>query len=111
MVDEYLHDVWVDAVKIIESLQPAKPVLGHFEHKFQDYVTFEEERIMKNLEGIRYNVDALDTVSAVTGPGRLENVRLSNNVSFSRFPDMLSAYFPVTVSFTPTRPSTIPNCH
>lgn len=76
VVDEYLHKVWVDAAKIFESLQPAKPVLEHLEHKFQNYITFEEERIMKNLDGIKYNVDALDTVLAVAGPGRLENVSM-----------------------------------
>ena len=36
---------------------------------------------MKNLEGIKYNIDALDTVAAVTGPGRLENVRSRKEAS------------------------------
>lgn len=73
LVDDYLYKIWVDAAKIFESLRPAKPVLGNYEHKFQDYVKHEEDRIMRNLEGIKYNVDALDTVAAVVGPGRLEN--------------------------------------
>lgn len=74
MVDDYLNNVWVDGAKILESLQPAKAILAHLEHKFAGYVAFEEGRIHKNLEGVRYNIDAVDTVVTMTGPGRLENV-------------------------------------
>ena len=42
------------------------------EHKFKDYTTHEEERLAKNLEGIRYNIDVIETVATVTGPGRFE---------------------------------------
>lgn len=74
LVDAYLHNVWVEGAKIIESLQPAKAMLSQLEHRFNEYTLAEEERILKNLEGIRYNIDALDTVATVTGPGRFEKV-------------------------------------
>jgi hypothetical protein len=74
LVDEYLHKVWKDGVTIIESLQPAETRLSQLEHKFKEYTSIEEERLLKNLEGIQYNIDALDTVATVTGPGRFETV-------------------------------------
>lgn len=35
----------------------------------------EEKRIQKNLEAIKFDIDAISTVSLITGPGRIERVR------------------------------------
>ncbi|GJE98690.1 hypothetical protein PsYK624_149250 [Phanerochaete sordida] len=72
LIDSYLHQVWTDGVKIVESLQPAIPVVRHFEHKFLAYFSLEERRIRENLEGIDYNLDAVETITTVVGPGRIE---------------------------------------
>lgn len=48
------------------------------QYKFQAYMDHEEERITKNLEAIHYDIDALDTVYVVAGPGRIEKVRIIN---------------------------------
>lgn len=44
--------------------------------KFSSYVSAEEARLRKNLESVAYNIDAVDTLGIVTGPGRLEKVCL-----------------------------------
>ncbi|THH27686.1 hypothetical protein EUX98_g6507 [Antrodiella citrinella] len=41
--------------------------------EFQPYISHEEDRMKVNLTIIKYSIDALDTVYAVTGPGNLEN--------------------------------------
>ncbi len=42
--------------------------------KFQAYMDFEDERLTKNLEEFKYDIDELDTVYIILGPGRLEKV-------------------------------------
>ncbi|PSS05479.1 hypothetical protein PHLCEN_2v3761 [Hermanssonia centrifuga] len=69
--DYYLSNVWPVAFELTQSLRPAN-VAEHIEDKFQTYADFEEERIRKNLEDIRFDIDALDTVYVVAGPGRIE---------------------------------------
>ena len=73
-VDYYLRSVWPVAFELTQSLRPAN-VSEHIEDKFAAFAEFEEERIRKNLEDIHYDIDALDTVYVVSGPGRIEKVR------------------------------------
>ena len=44
--------------------------------KFKEYVQFEEDRLRKNLTAIKYDIDALETVYGVIGPGRVEKVHI-----------------------------------
>lgn len=71
--DYYLKNVWPVAYELIKSFRPAN-VPDHVEAKFQEYADYEESRIRKNLEDIRFDIDALDTVYVVAGPGRIEKV-------------------------------------
>src|ERR1700753_2491446 len=48
--------------------------------KFQDYDDSELLRIQANLEGIKYDIDDLDTVRLVVGPGRIEKVLIGRTV-------------------------------
>ena len=72
-VDYYLRAVWPVAFELAQSLRPAN-VAEHIEDKFQAFADFEERRIRQNLEDIRFDIDALDTVYVVAGPGRIEKV-------------------------------------
>lgn len=72
--DHYLQHVWPVAYELVKSLHPTS-VPEHIESKFQAYVDFEEERIRRNLADINFDIDALDTVYVVAGPGRIEKVR------------------------------------
>ncbi|KAI0331154.1 hypothetical protein GY45DRAFT_1276344 [Cubamyces sp. BRFM 1775] len=40
--------------------------------RFQSYVDSEEQRIREGLETVRYDIDAMDTLTLITGPGRIE---------------------------------------
>lgn len=71
--DYYLQHVWPVAYELVKALHPAS-VPEHIESKFQAYVDFEEERIRRNLADIKFDIDALDTVYVVAGPGRIEKV-------------------------------------
>jgi hypothetical protein len=42
--------------------------------KIQPYLDAEEARMSKNLECLDYNLDSMDAVASVTGPGRIEKV-------------------------------------
>jgi hypothetical protein len=72
--DYYLRNVWPVAFKLTKGFRPAN-IPEHIEAKFQSFADLEEERIKQNLDGIRFDIDALDTVYVVAGPGRIEKVR------------------------------------
>lgn len=74
-VDYYLRTVWPVAFELTQSLR-SPDVAEHIEDKFSAFAQYEEERMMKNLEDIRFDIDALDTVYVVAGPGRIEKVSL-----------------------------------
>ncbi len=75
-VDYYLSKVWKVGVEMTKSLRAPSNVPDNLEGRFKAYVDYEEDRIRKNLEDIRYDIDALDTVYVVAGPGRIEKVSL-----------------------------------
>lgn len=72
--DYYLDRVWPYAAELLFALR--KRDLPDLEYKFQPYIEKEEERIRNNLKEIRYDIDALDSVHVVAGPGRIETVRV-----------------------------------
>ncbi|KAH8097003.1 hypothetical protein BXZ70DRAFT_943874 [Cristinia sonorae] len=74
--DDYLGEVWPFVAELTTSLKAPQlnsKTVTELTNKFAPYVEQEEQRIWSNLQIIKYNLDALDTVSAVTGTGRLEN--------------------------------------
>ena len=72
-VDYYLRTVWPAAFELTQSLRPATAP-ENLEDRFSDFTKHEEERIRKNLAAIRFDIDAIDTVYVVAGPGRIEKV-------------------------------------
>lgn len=71
--DYYLKTIWPVAFELIKSFRPAN-IAEHVQAKFTAYTEYEENRIRNNLEDIRFDIDALDTVYVVAGPGRIEKV-------------------------------------
>ena len=45
------------------------------QERFKSYVEAEEEWLHEGLETVRYDINAMDTLLLVTGPGRIEKVR------------------------------------
>ena len=73
--DYYLSCVFTFVSQIICGIQFPNEVEAHLADKFTAYVEYEEERIRKNLELIRYDIDALDTIPAIIG-GKIEKVKI-----------------------------------
>lgn len=73
--DKYLRVTWPIASEFFKSFgAPAVKIPDYVEEKFKEYVQYEEDRIRKNLAGIKYDIDALETVYGIVGPGRVEKV-------------------------------------
>ena len=71
--DYYLRNVWPVAFELVRAFRPAN-IAEHIEAKFQPFADLEEERMRRNLADISFDIDALDTVYVVAGPGRIEKV-------------------------------------
>lgn len=82
-VDDYFGTTWWWVGALIMGLpqddvmndQPSTTSID----RFQEYIDWEEQRISENLQKIKYNIDASDTLFLVLGPGRLEKVRVCNS--------------------------------
>ena len=46
----------------------------YLEERFRSYVETEEERLRDGLETVKYAIDGMDTLSLITGQGRIEKV-------------------------------------
>ncbi|THH29238.1 hypothetical protein EUX98_g4953 [Antrodiella citrinella] len=69
--DYYLSLVYKFVAQITMGLTYPNEVPEHVAEKFTPYVEYEEQRLRKNLELIKHDIDALDTVHVVAG-GRIE---------------------------------------
>ena len=76
-VDKYLQTVWQKIATLTMSFVGANQPDSLYE-RFKSYVEAEEQRLRQGLETVRYDVDAMDTLLLVTGPGRIEKVILSS---------------------------------
>ena len=72
-VDTYLHTVWTGISELTTSIDPYYAPES-LREKFQSYIDNEERRLREGLEAVRYDIDAMDTLVLVTGPGRIEKV-------------------------------------
>ena len=69
----YIRDIYPRCIELANSLEP----WGDFPNlveKFQEFDDAENERLRKNLEDIKYDIDDLDTLLLIAGPGRAEKV-------------------------------------
>ncbi|KAI0826090.1 hypothetical protein BC629DRAFT_47848 [Irpex lacteus] len=72
-VDYYLRMTWPISSQLTKSLSsPLTSIPESHEEKFKEYVQFEEDRLRNNLVRIKYDIDAVETVYGVMGPGRIE---------------------------------------
>jgi hypothetical protein len=80
-VHEYFtHDTFNRIELLLRSTKPAShdirgdPQLMKLTGAYTD---FEEERLEERLKGVAYEIDAVSTVSLLTGPGKIEKVSAS----------------------------------
>ena len=76
MVNRYLCDSsMVRTEQLLRSVAPYRGINDtDLREKTQEYVLQEEARIKANLESIKYDIDAPNTLALITGPGRIEKV-------------------------------------
>lgn len=76
-VDNYFNIWWWCAFLLLGMPEHGRPEAEFSTppDRFQEYIDLEEQRIRGNLEKIKYDIDASDTLSLVLGSGRLEKVR------------------------------------
>ena len=72
--DNYLAVVWRFVAQITESLQAPEIDAAVVAETFSAHTELEQKRISDNLQAIHYQIDGLDTLHVVIGPGRMENV-------------------------------------
>ena len=72
-VNEYVATVWTNVIVFVQSIQRDEGT-EELKSKFESYVTAEEERLQRNFEDIKYDIDSYDTVQLIAGEGRAEMV-------------------------------------
>ncbi|KAJ6560408.1 hypothetical protein B0H19DRAFT_1147563 [Mycena capillaripes] len=74
-VNKYLDAIYHGVTTLHSALNPCY-INESLQEKFNDYVEAEETRLRGNLEAVSYDIDALNTLYLVTGPGRIERYLL-----------------------------------
>lgn len=72
-VHDYIESVYRPIMTLIVSVNVV-PIDGALHTRFKSYMEAEEMRLKRNLEAVKFDIDALDTLSLVTGPGSIEKV-------------------------------------
>ena len=72
-IDQYLAGTWQILYEVIAAVE-YRTVPDGLRARFASYVKAEEKRLQANLNDIRYDIDELDALNLVTGPGRIERV-------------------------------------
>ncbi|RPD54176.1 hypothetical protein L227DRAFT_580748 [Lentinus tigrinus ALCF2SS1-6] len=70
-VDQYLRAVWRKICTLTSSLVTTT-YPDSLRDRFSTYVESEEQRLREGLETVKYDIDAMDTLSLIMGPGRVE---------------------------------------
>jgi hypothetical protein len=74
-VDDYFWSVW-EPVHTLTAAAPLPDDVGSVD-KFTLYLESEEARLIKYLQRVHYVIDGVDTLTMITGRGRIEKVRIN----------------------------------
>ena len=72
-VNGYLLQIY-EPVTTLQCSVNACPSNDALRARFKIYVDSEEERLTANLQAVNYDIDEMDTLALVTGPGRIDKV-------------------------------------
>lgn len=76
IADGYLADSTFTKVDLLlRSVTPTNTYDLDLDQKMQPYVLEEEKRLEHNLQSVAWEIDDANTLSLITGPGRIERVR------------------------------------
>ena len=73
-VNEYIGKAWEEVTIFARSIKWERGTEDVAE-KFRSHVAAEEERLQKNFEDFKYDIDSYDSVSLISGHGRIETVQ------------------------------------
>jgi hypothetical protein len=71
--DNYFTSVWKYVHTLTAAVTPLQPDSGNL-GKFKSYLEAEEARLSTNLKAVDYVIDDTDTLTLLTGVGRIEKV-------------------------------------
>ena len=71
--DNYFASVWKYVHTLTAAVTPLRPDSGNLE-KFKSHLKAEEARLSTNLKAVEYVIDGTDTLTLLTGVGRIEKV-------------------------------------
>ena len=69
----YFTNVWIPVHELVAAVLSLGPVEDDLE-KFKSHVEAEEARLANNLRAVDYIIDGTDTLTLITGVGRIEKV-------------------------------------
>ena len=80
-VDNYLQCVWQIVHTLTAAVTPLPPDPGlSGVDKFKSYLEAEEARLSTNLKAVAYTIDDTDTLTLITGVGRIEKVSATQHI-------------------------------
>jgi hypothetical protein len=75
--DNYFTFAWKIVHTLTAAVTPLKPELASGTNnleRFKTYLEEEETRLSTRLKAVDYNIDGTDTLTLITGAGRIEKV-------------------------------------
>ena len=72
-IDQYFSSVWKQVHKLTAAV-PSPLYLTFDPEIFAPYLEAEETRLSATLKAVKYIIDGTDTLSLITGVGRIEKV-------------------------------------
>lgn len=95
VVDAYFSDpVFLKLDLLIRSVVPTVNHDTELERRMSSYVEQEEHRMERNLTDVEFDIDDQNTLSLITGPGRIERVRENASHSYPGLQSWSSISFP-----------------
>jgi hypothetical protein len=79
-IDDYFTYVWEPIHTLTAAVLKLPPGPNNPE-KFKSYLEAEEARLGENLKAVDYTIDGTDTLTLITGVGRIEKVSQPNALS------------------------------
>jgi hypothetical protein len=76
-IDDYFTYVWKPVHTLTAATFHLQPGPSHPD-KFDSYLEAEEVRLGNNLKAVEYVIDGTDTLTLITGAGRIEKVSTCN---------------------------------
>lgn len=96
-VEQYLHEVWTSVTTLTAAFRRVD-INEELQRRFEDYTCASEGRLKEDLEAVKYEIDAEDTLALICGPGPIEKVFLFGRRVNSTNRCLLSVSSPYCIS-------------